>query len=310
MGVVNYIANSSDSEENPALAANGRIDEYLVVWDYKAWLFGKTIQGRLLYNNWFMLPIFTISPTTGSGDNENPAAACNNSGYFVTYERYYPTLPGDIYGRMMYDSEGDELAVDFGLNGLWYYDGSAWSRMTTWNPGDGGLAGWDGGLAADFDGNGLWNFNGTTWSKKSSWNPGSGGMAGWDGGLAVDFDGNGLWSYNGSTWSKITSWDSGSGGLAGWSGGLAVDFDGNGLWTFNGTTWSKITSWDPGSGGLAGWTGGLALTGFPWNPEGISALGSGLAADFGTNGLWYYDGSTWSRLTIWNAENLTDVDLN
>ena len=34
-----------------------------------------------------------------------------------------------------------------------------------------------------------------------------------------------------------------------------------------------------------------------------------LAVDFGANGLWYYDGTTWSRKTIWDAENLTDVDL-
>ena len=47
-----------------------------------------------------------------------------------------------------------------------------------------------------------------------------------------------------------------------------------------------------------------------WNPEGISALGSGLAADFGANGVWYYSPSTgWKKITSWNAENLTDADV-
>ena len=59
--------------------------------------------------------------------------------------------------------------------------------------------------------------------------------------------------------------------MTGWSGGPAVDFDSNGLWYYDGATWSKKTS---------------------LNPEGISALGSGIAADFGANGLWNYDGAT------------------
>ena len=117
---------------------------------------------------------------------------------------------------------GDELAADFGTNGLWHYDGASWSKLTTWNPDD-DLAGWSGGMAVDFGGDGLWNHDGSLWSMLTGWNPGSGGLAGWSGGLAVDFDADGLWVYDGTSWSKKTSWNPDN--LAGWSGGLAVDFN-------------------------------------------------------------------------------------
>ena len=87
----------------------------------------------------------------------------------------------------------------------------------------------------------------------------------------------------------------------------------------------KKSNLNAGSGGMTGWTGGLAVDfdgnglwnydGTTWSkktsldPEGISALGDGFAADFGINGVWYYDGTTWSKMKSWNAENLTDVDL-
>ena len=41
----------------------------------------------------------------------------------------------------------------------------------------------------------------------------------------------------------------------------------------------------------------------------MSALRYELAVDFGANGVWYYDGSTWKKITSLNAENLTDVNL-
>jgi len=39
-------------------------------------------------------------------------------------------------------------------------------------------------------------------------------------------------------------------------------------------------------------------------------LGDELAVDFDANGLWNYDGTSWSKKTPWNPENLADVDLN
>ncbi len=39
-------------------------------------------------------------------------------------------------------------------------------------------------------------------------------------------------------------------------------------------------------------------------------VADGLVVDFGDNGVWKYDGSSWSKLTSWNPENMDDVDLN
>lgn len=60
-------------------------------------------------------------------------------------------------------SWGDaQLVVDFGINGLWHYDG-AWIRLSRWN--SEGMAVWGTNLTVNFGDNGLWNFDGSTWKK-------------------------------------------------------------------------------------------------------------------------------------------------
>ena len=60
-------------------------------------------------------------------------------------------------------SWGDQaLIVDFGLNGLWNYNGS-WIRLSRWNPES--MVVWGTNLTVDFGGNGLWNYNGSIWIK-------------------------------------------------------------------------------------------------------------------------------------------------
>ena len=47
-----------------------------------------------------------------------------------------------------------------------------------------------------------------------------------------------------------------------------------------------------------------------WNPEDMVAWGTGLAVDFGASyGLWNFDGSSWSSLADWDPEGMVDVDL-
>ena len=104
MGVVLRIAQTTDNESRPALAASGGIEEYLAVWQRET-TFGKGIWGCLLYTDLSMLPSFEIAPPAG-GDNGKPAAACHVSGYFVGYawDSFDPTWYGDIYGRMLLQS--------------------------------------------------------------------------------------------------------------------------------------------------------------------------------------------------------------
>jgi hypothetical protein len=66
------------------------------------------------------------------------------------------------------------------------------------------LSAWgDANLAVDFGANGLWNFNGS-WIQLSRWNPER--MEAWgDHQLAVDFGANGLWNYDGRSWVRLSS---------------------------------------------------------------------------------------------------------
>jgi hypothetical protein len=210
---------------------------------------------------------------------------------------------------------GDELAADFGGDGLHHYDGvDTWNKIAIWDPDD-DLAGWGGGLAVDFGAYYLWNHDGSGWSKLVNWDAED--LEGCHNGLYADFGGYGLWYYDGTTWSKRVSWAPEN--LACWSGGLAVDFGTYNLWNYDGTSWSKLVNWNPGPDGLAGWPNGLAVdfdgsglwnydgSGWTkmagWDAEGVEGSPCGLGADFGTNGLWVHDGTTgWSKASNWDPE--------
>ena len=61
----------------------------------------------------------------------------------------------------------NKLAVDYGPNGLWNYDGK-WIRLSVCDPQS--LQAWGGDkLAVDFGSHGLWTYDGETWSKLSQW---------------------------------------------------------------------------------------------------------------------------------------------
>ena len=150
--------------------------------------------------------------------------------------------PGAVYVTAEKSGAGDELALDFGGLGLWHYDGTTWTQLSSGNPEY--MTGWSGGLAMDFYGSGfgLWNFDGTTWTQLSSANVEI--MEGWAQGLAMDFGGLGLWNYDGTTWTQLSG--SSPDLMTGWSGGLAMDFYGSGfgLWNYDGTTWTQLSSAD------------------------------------------------------------------
>jgi len=206
----------------------------------------------------------------------------------------------------------DELAVDFGSNGLWHYNISSWTNLASWNPE--GMLEWEGGLAVVFPGYGLWNYDGTTWTSLAGWEAEDG--VEWDNGVAVDFGTYGLWNYDGSDWTSLAGWDP-DGNIVKWGTELAVDFGTYGLWNYDGTTWTQLAGWNPedmvewgsdlvvdfGSHGLWSYDGTTWTNLAGWNPDGMVEWTGGLAVDFDTYGLWNYDGTTWNQLAAWNPED-------
>jgi len=86
------------------------------------------------------------------------------------------------------DVDGSDLAVfagDFGSFGLWSYNGSDWTLLTTLNAKV--MDAWNNGLAAYFAGSGIWNYNGSSWDLLTTSNAQD--MEGWATSLAVDLRG-------------------------------------------------------------------------------------------------------------------------
>ena len=80
----------------------------------------------------------------------NNNTSCTISGleegktYYIAVTAYNSIFESDYSKELVVPtlfSNGDELAVDFGTNGLWHYGGASWSNLTPWNPDD-DLAGW------------------------------------------------------------------------------------------------------------------------------------------------------------------------
>jgi hypothetical protein len=93
------------------------------------------------------------------------------------------------------------LYGDYGAAGLWQYDGTTWTPLSSANPDDLTAAGPL--LYADFGALGVYSYNGTSWTKVATLNPekmmASGSM------LYADFAGMGLYQFNGTTWTQLTT---------------------------------------------------------------------------------------------------------
>jgi len=176
------------------------------------------------------------------------------------------------------------LAVDFGSSGMYYYNGTSWSQLSTNNPQ--WLTVYNGNLAADFGATyGLYQYDGISWTQISTSDADNTGntMVAYNNGLAVDFGSLGLWYYNGTSWSQISTnnpqW------LTAYNGNLAVDFGTYGLYSYNGSTWTRISTADADNTGNT-----------------MVSCNNGLAVDFGTQGLYYYNDAAWSQISTHNAE--------
>jgi hypothetical protein len=196
---------------------------------------------------------------------------------------------------------GDELAAEFGVDGLWHYDGAGWNRLTDWDP-DEMLACGAGHFIAKFTkyglDSGLWHYDGTSWSRLTDWIPESMtafGTGQFLGKFANYGSGNGLWHYNGNGWNHLTDWTPETLlplGIDQFVGKFTTYGTGNGLWQYSGTTWNKLTD---------------------WLPQEMVSLETGQIigkfVDYGSgNGIWHHNGSAWRRLTDWVPAFMVKVD--
>ncbi|MHC4498272.1 MAG: M4 family metallopeptidase, partial [Planctomycetota bacterium] len=107
----------------------------------------------------------------------------------------------------IYTKATSSLIIDFGGGGLWDYDGSSWSSLTSSNAED--LAVYDNNVVGDFGVAGLYEFDGTAWSQLTPSDADNTGncMVAYGTSLVVDFGGAGLYQYDGSSWSRLTPSD-------------------------------------------------------------------------------------------------------
>ena len=198
-----------------------------------------------------------------------------------------------------FDGDGlEELAVDFGANGVWLYDNAAFAQISTFNPevlakGDLNGDGQDE-VIADFGASGLWTRDGTTWAQISSFNVDGLAVGNVDldpaDELVGDFGAVGIWLRDTAAWTMISGVNPDIaviGDLTGSAAGeIVVDFGPVGVWYWSAGAWTQLTGVNVES---------MAI--------GNKAVGGFLAGDFGAIGLWMWD-AAWNVMTGVNPKSI------
>ena len=138
----------------------------------------------------------------------------------------------------------DELAVDLGSLGLYRYDGTVMTRLTTWKAQ--AVLGVGNVLYADFGGTatgggGVYKYEGGVWTRINVND--AQGMTAVGSDLYVDFDALGIFKYNGTSFARVTTWNAQS--LLGVGNVLYADFGGTvtggrGLYKYDAGAWTRI----------------------------------------------------------------------
>jgi hypothetical protein len=232
------------------------------------------------------------------------------------------------------DFDGDgakEVAVDFGLNGVYLYDSGTWVQISSANPENLLAVDMDADsldeVIADLGASGLWLWNAGAWNQLSGVNVEglATGDVDADGADEVvgDFGGVGLWLLNGGAWTQMSGVNADYVTVANVDGDggdeIFGDFGATGLWVWNSGTWSILsgvnadyvmTGLQTGARFILGDFGPTGL--WLWAMPGICMQLSGLDADyliaantdgdtedeiigdFGATGLWHCEGGLWT----------------
>ena len=139
----------------------------------------------------------------------------------------------------------------------------------------------------------------------------AGSSSGLGTGLLADYGAQlGLFFYQNGSWKQLSGSDPEY--MVQFDGGIAVDFA-NGLFVYDGTSWQNIggspentgntmvaynsgLAADYGSSGLFLYQNGNWKQLSPLNPEYLAVFEGKLAADFGSAGLQVYDGTSWQNI--------------
>jgi hypothetical protein len=235
---------------------------------------------------------------------------------------------GQIVTGKNFQLDTGTLFVTDGVSGIWKWDGSAWSQLTSTNPENMVTSGST--LYVDFGTSyGLYKWYGDAWAQLTPANPEN--MVASGSTLYVDFGATyGLYKWDGAAWNQLTSGNPENiiyFELAGFDflyKILCADFGATyGLWKWDGTAWSQLTPANPenmvasGSAfhselyvdfgatyGLYKWDGTTWSQLTPANPENMVTSGSTLYVDFGALGIYKWNGAAWSQLSSTNPENI------
>ena len=266
-------------------------------------------------------PYSQIDTVTADVTSYNDTGLSESTSYYYGVRAYNSAEDSNYSNEADATTSNNDLAVDFGSLGLWYYNSTSWSRISTSNPQ--WLTAYNGSLAADFGATyGLYQYDGSAWTQISTSDADNTGntMVSYNNGLAVDFGSSGLYYYNGTSWSQLSTnnpeW------LAAYNGTLGADFGAYGLYSYNGSAWSQISTGNADNAGntMVAYNNGLAVdfgsldlyyyNGTSWsqlstnNPEWLTAYNGSLVGDFGSTwGLWQYDGTSWTQISTSDADN-------
>ncbi len=149
----------------------------------------------------------------------------------------------------------EQVAVDFGANGLYAYDGSNLTELTSLNPES--ITSWNGKLVGDFGSYGLWLYDGNSWKGLTGWNAEN--IVALGSRLVADFGSYGIWIYDGSSWTGSTGWNPEN--ITALGSKMAADFGSNGLWVYDGNSWKGLVGWNPEN--IVTWSGASSLAAVP-----------------------------------------------
>jgi hypothetical protein len=194
---------------------------------------------------------------------------------------------GSLSGTM----PADLLVADFGVMGALclYTPGIGWSQLATASS-NLMVQALNRNLVANFPGFGLYRYDLKTWALLTP-NDSAENLLGVGSALYADFGPIGLWRYD-AQWQWVNLSYSNPNKLQEYRGHLVANFPGYGLYEHDGATWTLLTPNDT--------VQALITIQHSW-------LSTNLYADFGTQGLWKYDGS-WAQITVADANILSSWD--